>query len=239
MYHQLEIGDRMTNAPPKISLHPYPALRLPNLNASNQSAVTGTAGTRPAAPARRFVFVIPDHEINEIDVARWIWETASPAGLAVLFLGLCRGLSEEPRMRRRLITLSALTRDPRITVETGLEFGANWLKTLKRVLTDGDIIVCNAEERTGLWRRPLSDSLAILGWPIWTVSGFCEDNSTALRNAWREPIFWIGSLLTLAGFFVFQVRLAGLPRDWSLDALLSLSVLVEVGLLWAWHRLSS
>lgn len=189
-------------------------------------------------PVRRLIVLVPNLDMDEVAVARQIWELASPPGLAVLFLGLCADIIEEPRMRRRLIALAALTRDARVPVETRLEFDHNWIRRVKAILGSGDIIVCHAEQRTGLWRKPLSQTLAAMGAPVWILAGFYPPINGSRPGRLTEVIFWAISMAILVGFFWLQVQIARLPKDWTQSTLLSLSVLVEVGLLWAWHHFS-
>ena len=44
-------------------------------------------------------------------------------------------------------------------------------------------------------------------------------------------ISWLGAITVIAGFFVIQVKLDQLPKDWAHTTLLYVSVFVEFGLL--------
>ena len=66
---------------------------------------------------QRLIVLIPNLDVDETAIARKIWDLAFPARLSVLLLGLCPNLHEESNVRRRLITIAALIREPRISVE--------------------------------------------------------------------------------------------------------------------------
>ena len=190
--------------------------------------------------ARRLIVLIPDQDIDEVELARRIWTLASPRGLAVVFLGLCRAAAEEPRMRRRLVTLAAVTRDKQVKVETRLEFDADWLRRVNAVWRTGDIVVCHAEQATRVWgigRRPLSQALASsLKAPVYVLSGFCSEGPAPASGLAASLISWAVPLAIIVAFFWLQVQIDQLSEDWAQTTLLYLSVLVEIGLIWMWHR---
>jgi hypothetical protein len=188
--------------------------------------------------ARRLVVLIPNLDIDEANVAREIWKLAFPPGLAVLFLGLCPSVNEEPRVRRRLATMAALTRDQKVSVEIQLEFGCNWIRKLKTVLEAGDMVVCHAEQYTGIWRQPLELALSRLNIPILILKGFVPSMYKSSSAFLRESVFWLVSIAVLFVFFLFQIRILRISEEWARDTLLSLSILIEFGLFWVWNNLS-
>jgi hypothetical protein len=189
-------------------------------------------------PARRLIVLVPNLDIDETEMARRIWEIASPPGLAVLFFGICRNTDEEAQMRRRLVTLSALTRDPHINVEIQIEFGSGWMRKLKTMLGAGDILICIAEQQIGFRRKPISDALSRLGVPVWTLTGLSTPRRSSPTGLLAEIVFWLVSIAILTGFLLIQVRISYLPNDWAHNTLLFLSVLIEIGILWIWHIVS-
>lgn len=197
-----------------------------------------TARDSGLTAARRLVVLVPAVDVDEAAVARYIWELAAPAGLAVLFLGLCARSTQEPAMQRRLVTLASLTRDARIALETRLEFGRNWLRRIRAVYQPGDVIVCHAEQRAGLGRKPLSRMVESMGAPVWTLAGLYPLEGTGRRDGPAELVFWAVSIAILAGFFWLQVRIVRMHEDWANNMLLYFSIITETGLLWAWHHLS-
>jgi hypothetical protein len=181
---------------------------------------------------------MPNFDVNEADIAREIWKLAFPPGLAVLFLGLCPNVNEEPRVRRRLATVAALTRDIRVPVEIQLEFGRNWIRKLRGVLEAGDIVVCHAEQQTGIWGQPLELALAQLNIPTLTLKGFIPSMHKSPSKLMRESVFWLVSIAVLLVFFLFQIRILRISEEWASDTLLSLSILIEFGLFGIWNNLS-
>lgn len=186
----------------------------------------------------RLVVLVPNFDVNEADMAREIWKLAFPPGLAVLFLGLCPSINEEPRVRRRLATVAALTRDVRVPVEVQLEFGRNWIRKLQAVLEAGDIVVCHAEQQIGLWRQPLELALAQLNIPTLTLKGFIPSMPKSPSTFLRESAFWLVSIAVLSVFFLIQVRILRVSEEWAKDTLLSASILIEFGLFWVWNDVS-
>jgi len=188
--------------------------------------------------ARRLVVLVPNLDVDEVAFAHEIWNLASPPGLAVLLLGLCLNPNHEPRARRRLVTIAALIREPRVSVEMQLDFGRNWTLSLKGVLDPGDIVICPAGQQVGIFREPLDLSLARLGSPVITLLGLYPLTRKLIPDFIRGSIFWVVSLAVLFVFFWFQSRILRISEEWVKDTLLSLSVLIELGLLWVWNNLS-
>ncbi|GEM_PF-415091 len=190
--------------------------------------------------AKRLIVLVPnwDVDVDEVEIARQVWELAVPLGLAVLFLGLCKDITEELSMHRRLATLASLTRDPRLSVDTRLEIGRNWMRRVKAILHSGDVVVCQAEQRVGLRRVPLHELLTKLNAPIWTLEGIHPPMKSSAFTKIKEAIFWLVSIVVIVVFFWLQVSIVRMSKDWAHSALIYLSVLSEIGLLWIWHSVS-
>lgn len=232
----------MTTSPSNAEVRPVPPARRLRRGMNGKADTPEDELARPVTQkvaGRRLIVLVPDLGIDDAEMARQIWEIASPPRLTVLYLGLCRHSAEEAQMQRRLITLSALTSDPRVSVKTRLEFGNAWPPKVKATLRADDIIVCHAEQRAGFWHTPLSRVLETLGAPVWTLSGFYEPMNASMAEPLKEIIFWVISIAILIGFTFIQIRVVRLSKDWAQSILLYLSILVEAGLLWAWHHLSS
>jgi len=190
------------------------------------------------AAVRRLVVLVPNQDVDEVILAHEIWNAAFPPGLAVLLLGLCLNPNDEPRARRRLVTIAALIREPRVSVEMQLDFGRNWIPSLKSVLQRGDIIICPAGQQTGIFREPLDLALEKLGSPIITLPGLYPFTRRVIPRFIFESVFWAVSGAVLFVFFWFQSRILRISEEWVKDTLLSLSVLIELGLVWVWNNLS-
>jgi hypothetical protein len=202
------------------------------------SADTSTPLSTSPLVATRFMVLIPA-DSDYRDSAHRIWELANAAGASVHFLGLCYDVTEEPGLRRGLTTLAALVHDGRITTEVKIEIGTNWVQAIRNNYQHGDMLLCFTEPRTGLWHRPLHQILkSNFDAPLYILT-----NSTAPEAApsnWlAQAAAWIGSLVIMGLAFLLQVRIGSLPQDWTQTVLLSMSVLVEVGLIWGWNFLFS
>jgi hypothetical protein len=189
------------------------------------------------AGVRRLVVLVPNQDVDEVALAHEIWNLAFPPGLAVLLLGLCLNPNHEPRARRRLVTIAALIREPRVPVEMQLDFGRNWTPSLKGVLDSGDIVICPAGQQVGIFRESLDLSLAKLGSPIITLPGLYPITRKLLPNFVLQSVFWLVSIALISVFFLVQIRILRISEEWARDILLSFSVLIELGLIWLWNNL--
>jgi hypothetical protein len=135
--------------------------------------------------------------------------------------------------------MSALVGDGRVAAEAKVEIGANWVNIVQSNYRAGDVIVCFAEQRAGLFHRPLSQILeSNLGATVYIFSGLYPQ-STSRSNWLSQVIVWAGSFAILAGFFWLQVRISRLPTDLAQTVLLILSAGVEIWLIWVWNSLFS
>ncbi len=192
-----------------------------------------------AISIKRLVVLVPNVDMNEVQIAREVWEMASPAKLAVILLSMCNDILEEMCIQRRLITMAALIRDPRVTVEMHIEYGRDWLRGVKSVLTEGDVILCHEEQYVGFRQKPLANVLSALHVPVWTMSGFHLPNF-APRPRWLSTIiFWSVAAAILAGFFYLQIQINNLQDDLSKNVILCMSALVEIGSLYTWNSFFS
>ncbi len=104
---------------------------------------------------------------------------------------------------------------------------------MKAVWRKGDIVVCPAEPRVGLSRRPLAQSLRdALGVPVWTISGLYPPRNTPWGRPLRTLIGWVVPLILVAASFWIQVRIDRVTPALARDVLLSFSVALEIILIW-------
>jgi len=191
--------------------------------------------TSPVSAGRLIVLVPSDLDYSSL--TRLVWELAIATCKHVQFLGLCQDMAEEPSLRRHLVTMSALVGDTRVTAEAKVEIGMSWVDLVKANYQAGDVIVCFAEQRAGLFHRPLGQILeSTLGATVYILSGVYAQ-STA-RSSWLSQIIvWMGSFGILAGFFWLQVRISQLPKDPAQTVLFILSAAVEIWLIWVWNSI--
>jgi hypothetical protein len=187
----------------------------------------------------RLLVLIPANA-DYSNMTRQIWELAnSTDSTSVQLLSLCKDILEEPGLRRSLATMCALIGEAGVSVETKVEVGTNWVEAIRRNHQRGDLVVCFAEQRTGLLQRPLSQILqSNLNVRVYILSGL--DAQTLPRTNWFSQILaWSGSVGIIVGSFLLQARITLLPQDWAQTTLLIFSVIGEIWLIWVWNNLFS
>jgi hypothetical protein len=188
---------------------------------------------------RRLLVLVPA-DVDYSGMTRQIWELAkATASTNVQLLSLCRDVLEEPGLRRGLATMCALIQEGGVPVEAKVEIGTSWVDTIKRNHQTGDLVVCFAEQRTGILQRPLSQILqSNLNVRVYILSGLGSQNLPQAK--WFPQIMaWTGSVGIIVGSFLLQIRIASLPPDWAQTTLLIFSVIGEIWLIWIWNNLFS
>ncbi len=190
-------------------------------------------------PARRLIVLVPDSEVDTTLMARKIWGLANVLESRVQFLGLSKDATHEPGLRRQIINLSAMVGDGNhISVESKIEIGTNWLNAVKSEWREGDMIVCFAEQRAGIGRRPLSQILeSNVNATIYLLNGFQQEENRPYSNWIFNTMAWAGSIVIIFGFSWLQIKLMQSPQDWAYRALLYISLIVETGSIWMWNNL--
>jgi hypothetical protein len=185
----------------------------------------------------RHLIVLVPTDSDYTAATRRIWKLANTLGAQVQFLGLCKDAAQEPGLRRGLITMKSLLQDGKVFAGLKIEFGTNWVEVVRRNYQEGDTIVCFAEQRAGLFHRPLSQILVSdLKVPVYILSGLSPKES--LGSNWvSQAAAWGGSIAVIAGAFLLQIRITSLPQDWAQTTLLILTVIVETWLIWMWNSL--
>jgi hypothetical protein len=206
------------------------------LDSSSPILIYSTASHPDDRPASRLIVLI-SADSDYTFATRRISDLAKPREAHVLFLGLCKDVTDELSLRRQLITLSALLQDTRVCVESKVESGTNWVEIVKSNYRDGDMIVCFEEQPAGLFHRPLSQILeSNLSAPVYILSGLHPEGHS--RSNWISQIMsWAGSIGIIVLSFLLQIRITALPPDWAQTTLLILSAIGEIYLIWAWNNL--
>lgn len=192
----------------------------------------------PLAPVRRLIVLVTEQDWEQADSLNQIWRWAAEAGLDVLLLGLFAHAEEEPPIRRHLVGMAAAIRDSRVSVEIHVGLGDDWMERVRAFWQPGDILVCYQGEDGGIGQRPLDHVLrSNFDGPVYLLPA-----RTAARphqpGAWSNAVSTAGSIGVVVGFFFLQIRIVQLLHDWEQTALLALSVLFEVVLIWVWDSLT-
>lgn len=206
----------------KLDLHPTP------LSYSIQPDMD------PACVGRLIVLIPAGTDYSA--VTRRIWELANTTSMNVQLLGLCEDAAEESGLRRQLVTLASLLQDGKIAAKANVEIGTNWLEVVKTHYKTDDVLVCFAEQRTGLLRRPLSQILeSNFRATVYIISGLTS--YTSKPNRLLQISAWLGSIVIIIGFGVLQANVIQFPAGWLQSILLILSIVPEFWLIWFWNSL--
>jgi hypothetical protein len=218
----------------RLDLHP-PSLIAP-VDAQSDAPARPSTPDNARGPARRLIVLVPA-DSDYTAATRRIWELAHVQCAGVQFLSLCQDPAQELGLRRQLVTLSALVGDAKVSTEAKVEFGRNWVDIVRRNYQAGDMIVCFAEHRAGLFHRPLSQVLeSSLSAPVYILPALAPRHT--FRTNWlAQGMGWAGSFGIMAGFFWLQVEISQFPQDAAQTVLLILSVAVEIWLIWLWNSL--
>ena len=206
-----------------------PAFTLTPLPHSDPSTGSGQGS--------RLIVLFPASETDTPSLSHRIWEIARSLHLNVLLLSLSNDFDEEPQLRRKLISLASVIKDPYVSTDILIEHGNDWVGQVSKVWQAGDVLACYAGQKVGLMRKPLDQILkSSLNAPIYFLS-----ESQPVQNP--NPTFisrvipWAGSLAILVGSFWAEVKIVQLPQDWAHTAFLYISIIVEVALIWAWNSI--
>ena len=207
----------------KLEPNPRSATHIANSNVSLESG-------------SRFIVLVPP-EIDYSAATRRIWEHSNATGMRVQLLGLCKDAADEPGLRRGLFIMASLLQDGDVSAELKIEFGTNWVEAVKRTYQAGDVIICFAEQRTGLLHRPLSQILqSNLHASVYVISPLTPRKLTS-ANWLPQVMAWLGSVGIIAGSFLLQIRITSSPQDWIQTILLIFSVAGEIWFIYAWNDL--
>jgi len=188
-------------------------------------------------PASRLIVLVPSLEVDSTALTRRVWELANSTDAHIQFIGLYSDPAQEPGLRRELVTMSAMVNYGRVSAEADAVFGKDWVDVVKTHYQAGDMVVCFAEQRAGMSRKPLSQILqSDLNVPLYILSGLYPQNDS--RSNWPSQIAaWTGSIAIILGLLVFQAKIDHLGKDWTHTVLLLLSIPFEIWLIWAWNSL--
>jgi len=203
--------------------------------ASHSDPSTGS-GQRPG-PAPRLIVLFPASESISPELEHRIWEIARSLQLNVLLLSVTNDFDEEARLRRKLITMAAIIKDPNVSTDILIEHGTDWVKQVRKIWQKGDIVACYAGQKVGLLRKPLDQVLkSSLEATIYILSDY-RPIKNPKRTFLSQFFFWSGSLAIVGGFFWVEAKLVQLPQDWAHSALIYVCVLVEFAVISFWSSL--
>jgi hypothetical protein len=188
----------------------------------------------------RIVVPIAPSELDEALLGRRVWQLATAAQVGVLLLAKITEPQEDPLVRRRLTTLAALVRCRQSPVELAVVSASNWIRALRQVVREGDLIVCPSEEASPFRpsRKTLADLvISDLGLPAYRLDGIWWDLGSPSRVRLGAILAWAAPLVVLAAFAGMQVEIVLQTRGWLQSSLLAATVGLELTGLLAAERL--
>lgn len=210
---------------------------MTQLDTKHQPLSLSFASHPDPEPARNLIVLVPDLEADLHAVTHRVWELANASGAHVKFLGLCNDAVQEPSLRRKLVTMSAIVNYGKVSADMEVMNGKNWVEVVKSRWQPGDTIVCFDQQRVGLFQKPLRQILqSDLNVPLYILSGLNPHNNP--RSSWLAgAATWLGFALIILGFFILQVRIDLFTKDSTQMILLLLTVGVEFWAIWFWNSL--
>ena len=187
--------------------------------------------------ARRLIVLFPASETDTPDMEHRIWEIARSMQLNVLLISITNDFDEEAQLRRKLITMAAVIKDPNVSTDIMIEHGNDWVKQVRKIWLEGDIVACYGGQKVGLMRKSLDQ---VLKSNLEATIYILADSQPAEKqnsNFLSRAFFWLGSLAIIAGFFLAEVKIVQMPQDWAHTTLIYLCLVVEAAFIWLWNVL--
>jgi hypothetical protein len=179
--------------------------------------------------------LVPRFDFNLPAFAQRVWGLANATSSNILFLSLFNEAGEESPLRRELATLSAMVKDDKVSVETQVLFGKDWVQVVRVRLQPLDKVVCFAEHWIDSLNKSLSEILqSQVNAQIYILSGLVSQPHS---NRLSEIIAWAGSIAIILGLFFLQIKIVDFTKDWARTLLLLISLPVEIWAIWAWNNL--
>ena len=206
-----------------------------NIKQQQQALPVSIASKVELEPAHRLLVLVPCLEADLTAVTHRVWEIANAAGVHVKFIGLCTDAAEESGLRRRLVTMSAMLNDGRVTADAEILSGRDWVEAVRSRWQRGDRLVCLAEQRAGLMQKPLSQILqSDLDVPLTILSGLAPAGGA--RSKWTmQAIAWTGLIAIVLGFGLLQVKIYQDATAWT-TGLMLVSIAMEYWMIWLWNK---
>jgi hypothetical protein len=182
------------------------------------------------------VVLLSSPDVDIVSIARKVWELAQSSGAPIRLIGLCKDTTQEPGIRRTLVTIAAMLNYGNISVNIQVLFGSDWLEMLKIQLHHQDIVVCWDEPNTGMWTKPLSRILqSNLKVTLYILSGLPQEINPHASRA-KAAVAWIGFITIIIVFLILQIKIYQLANQWTIT-LEIVSTAVEYWLIWIWNSL--
>jgi hypothetical protein len=186
--------------------------------------------------AHRLIVPISSPDVDITIIARRILDLAGALQADVKFVGLYTDPSQEPGLRRAIVTMAAMVKSAKVSADMEFILGKDWGKAVKSSCQPDDMVVCWDGQQTEVLRKPMSQLLqAELNIPLLILSsGKRQTNSRA--NKTHQVIAWIGFIAIILGFLLLQIKIIQLSDD-STIMLEIVSTAIEFWLILGWNSL--
>jgi hypothetical protein len=188
---------------------------------------------------KRLVVLVPDGLVETAKFARQVRWLALQQQRDVIFLAIA-ARQDTMSASRLLATVEAITRDAMLRVESLQIETGSWVKAVKSVYRVGDLVVCHEGQRVakGLGKKiPLEQLLSKdLRLPTSVLTGFYEGETISLQPILKSLIFWIGSILIVAGFSLIEYRVDHLMSGAIRIVILSILIIFASGLIYQLNK---
>lgn len=164
------------------------------------------------AVSRRLVVLTPAAAFEERELALKIGRLGQWGRKEILLVGLASDPQGDSLLRRRMATVIAYLRGPRIEARQSVIYRDNWLTALRDLLVEGDRLICLEDHFTPgrFWgnQRLAQRIAADLDIPVYVVRGIRLDAEEERRWAGvRNLLVWASVILTLVFFLLFQIHI--------------------------------
>jgi hypothetical protein len=206
------------------------------LNAKQQPLTKSYPPLSGIRPARRLIVPVSSPDMNSAAITRRIWDLAAALKADVKFVGLCTEPSQEPGIRRAVVTMAAMLNAADVNADVEIIPGKDWVNAVKSRCESADMVVCWDGQQTGWLRKPISQLLQPeLNVPLYILSTG-KQQANARSNWMAQIVAWIGFLTIIVGFLLLQIKIGQLSNDWTIT-LEIVSTAVEFWLIWGWNSL--
>jgi hypothetical protein len=182
-------------------------------------------------PAGRLVVMVPNGNIDENEFAHRIWKLASIASLPIHFLAFSVDRDSSAYWHSRLATIAAVTSFGQVKTSTGIIAGNGWLRSLRRMLRPGDLLVCLNEHQVPyriFGQRVLGEYLSTsLDVPVYLMNDLDVDASSFWLSRLKGAFSWFASFAIILVFALIQIWIDQTTADPTSTILLCLSVIIE------------
>jgi hypothetical protein len=207
-----------------------------NLTKKQQALTPSYSALSETRSTHRLVVPISSPDVDIPIIARRIWDLARALQADVKFIGLCTDPSQEPGIRRAIVTMTAMVKSTNVSADMEIILGKDWGKAVKSSCHRGDMVVCLDGQQTVALRKPMSQLLqAELNVPLFIFSSG-KDQTSSRSNKKYQIVAWIGFVAIIIGFLLLQIKILQLPDDWTI-ILEIVSTAIEFWLIWGWNSL--